>query len=54
MIDGQRQAVSRCADTFCFCSDHGINGEDIFKMACTYLYGIKKKSGKLVVDNKIL
>ena len=32
----------------------GINGEDIFKMACTYLYGIKKKSGKLVVDNKIL
>ncbi len=32
----------------------GVNGEDIFKMACKYLYGIKKKSGKLVVDNKIL
>ena len=32
----------------------GINAEDIFKMACEHLYGIKKKSGKLVVDNKIL
>ena len=32
----------------------GLNGEDIFKMACAYTYGIKKKSGKLVVDNKIL
>ena len=32
----------------------GVNGDDIFKMACTRLYGIKKKSGKLVIDNKIL
>ena len=32
----------------------GINGEDIFKMACSNLYGIRKKSGKLVIDNKIL
>lgn len=32
----------------------GVNGEDIFKMACQRLYGIKKKSGKLVIDNKIL
>ena len=32
----------------------GINGEDIFKIACTRLYGIRKKSGKLVIDNKIL
>lgn len=32
----------------------GINGEDIFNMACAMLYGIKKKSGKLVIDNKIL
>ena len=32
----------------------GVNGEDIFKMACARLYGIKKKSGKLVIDNKIL
>lgn len=32
----------------------GINGEDIFKLACKYLYGIKKKSGKLVINNKIL
>ena len=32
----------------------GINGEDIFKMACARMYGIRKKSGKLVIDNKIL
>ena len=32
----------------------GINGEDIFKMACNTMYGIRKKSGKLVIDNKIL
>ena len=32
----------------------GINGEDIFKMACQTMYGIRKKSGKLVIDNKIL
>lgn len=32
----------------------GVNGEDIFNLACKYLYGIKKKSGKLVIDNKIL
>lgn len=32
----------------------GINGEDIFNMACKQLYGIKKKNGELVVDNKIL
>lgn len=32
----------------------GVNGEDIFNMACQRLYGIKKKSGKLVIDNKIL
>ena len=32
----------------------GINGDDIFKMACDCLYGIKKKSGKLMIDNKIL
>ena len=32
----------------------GINGDDIFDMACKVLYGIKKKSGKLVIDNKIL
>ena len=32
----------------------GINGEDIFRMACEMTYGIKKKSGKLVIDNKIL
>ena len=32
----------------------GVNGEDIFKMACKHFYGIKKKSGKLVIDNKIL
>ena len=32
----------------------GVNGDDIFKMACKHLYGIKKKSGKLVIDNKIL
>lgn len=32
----------------------GINGEDIFEMACKRLYGIRKKSGKLVIDNKIL
>ncbi len=32
----------------------GINGEDIFEMACKNLYGIKKKSGKLVIDNKII
>ena len=32
----------------------GINGDDIFKMAVKRLYGIRKKSGKLVVDNKIL
>ena len=32
----------------------GVNGEDIFNMACARLYGIKKKSGKLVIDNKIL
>jgi hypothetical protein len=32
----------------------GVNAEDIFKMACTRLYGIKKKNGKLVIDNKIL
>lgn len=31
----------------------GINGDDIFKMACKRLYGIKKKRGKLVVDSKI-
>ena len=32
----------------------GINAEDIFKMAVKCLYGIKKKSGRLVIDNKIL
>ena len=32
----------------------GINADDIFKMATENLYGIKKKSGKLVIDNKIL
>ena len=32
----------------------GVNSEDIFKMACRNLYGIRKKSGKLVIDNKIL
>ncbi len=32
----------------------GVNGEDIFKLACAHLYGIKKKSGQLVIDNKIL
>ena len=32
----------------------GVNGEDIFKIACERLYGIRKKSGKLVIDNKIL
>ena len=32
----------------------GVNGEDIFKMACSTMYGIRKKSGKLVIDNKIL
>ena len=32
----------------------GINGEDIFRMACKNLYGIRKKNGKLVIDNKIL
>ena len=32
----------------------GVNADDIFKMACRYLYGIRKKGGKLVVDNKIL
>ena len=32
----------------------GINSDDIFAMACKRLYGIKKKSGKLVIDNNIL
>ena len=32
----------------------GVNADDIFKMATKTLYGIKKKSGKLVIDNKIL
>jgi len=32
----------------------GVNADDIFKMACQTLYGIKKKSGKLVIDNKII
>ena len=32
----------------------GINGDDIFNLACEVLYGVKKKSGKLVIDNKIL
>jgi hypothetical protein len=32
----------------------GVNGDDIFEMACKMQYGIKKKSGKLVIDNKIL
>ena len=32
----------------------GMNGDDIFRMACECLYGIRKRSGKLVIDNKIL
>ena len=32
----------------------GVNGDDIFRIACEMLYGIKKKGGKLVIDNKIL
>ena len=32
----------------------GVTGDDIFDMAVKRLYGIKKKSGKLVIDNKIL
>ena len=32
----------------------GVNSDDIFKMACQRLYGIKKKNGKLIIDNKIL
>lgn len=32
----------------------GVNSDDIFKMACRYLYGIRKKGGKLIVDDKIL
>ena len=32
----------------------GVNGDVIFKMACETMYGIRKKSGKLVIDNKIL
>lgn len=32
----------------------GINGDDIFNMACECLWGIRKKSGELVIDNKIL
>lgn len=32
----------------------GVNGDDIFRIACERLYGIRKKSGKLVIDNKIL
>ncbi len=32
----------------------GISGDDIFRMACECMYGIKKKSGKLVIDKKIL
>ena len=32
----------------------GINGEDIFNMACECLYGIRKKNGKFVIDNKVL
>lgn len=29
-------------------------GEDIFRMACDCLYGIKKKNGHLIIDKKIL
>ncbi len=32
----------------------GLSGDDIFRIACECLYGIKKKSGRLVIDNKIL
>ena len=32
----------------------GINGDDIFRIACECLYGIKKSGGKLMLDNKIL
>ena len=32
----------------------GLNGEDIFNIACECLYGIKKKGKKLLIDNKIL
>lgn len=32
----------------------GLVGEDIFQIACECLYGIKKKSGKLIIDKKIL
>lgn len=32
----------------------GINGDDIFRMACKQLFGIRKKGGKLVIDTKII
>ncbi len=32
----------------------GLSGEDIFKLACECQYGIRKKDGKYIIDNKIL
>ncbi len=32
----------------------GLSGDDIFRIACECLYGIKKKNGKLIIDKKIL
>ena len=32
----------------------GLVGEDIFRIACECLYGIRKKNGKLIIDKKIL
>ena len=32
----------------------GVNGERIFSMACKTLYGIKKCSGKLIIDTDII
>ena len=32
----------------------GLDGSDIFKMACECQYGIKKKMGKYVIDPKVL
>ena len=32
----------------------GVDGEKLFAMACDCQYGIKKKRGKYIVDNKIL
>ncbi len=32
----------------------GLSGDDIFRLACECQYGVKKKDGKYVIDNKIL